>query len=243
MIRLRYGLICLLALLPVAIQAESRVEIFTLENRQSAEILPQLKALYPDAGAVFTADGQQLMVNADEAVLREVANLVKRLDVAPAQMRITLRREHLAQREGSARILSTRSGQSSQSIVVQDGETARIESGSIRQVTRMVQGGDSIALIAEETPMTEGFLVQPRALGNAQVELRVASFNNTRAPHRALGSDRDTAAVLTLRRVTPGEWVTLGTTSDESALDHGGRTYSTNNNEAQRWSIKVDFLE
>lgn len=249
---LRYCLCLPLICLALLAQAQSQtrpqpqVEMLELQHRQAADIVDQLMALYPRE-TVFSADGQRLMVKADPAMLAEIQALVSRLDVAPAQLRITLRRQQQGQgndqRSGS-RTLSTNARQNEQSIVVQDGETARIEAGSIRRVTRAARSGDMVALINEDTPLTRGFLVQPRALGSNQVELRVVAFDNSAPRHRAQGSDVETAAVVTMRRVDPGEWVPLGSSSEQSASERSAQVYSTARAGAdnQRWSIRVDIL-
>lgn len=244
----RQGLVLSLVLVTVLAQAQPRVEVFELQHRQAVDIVTQLQALYSNQSAIFSTDQQRLMVKAEPPIIQEIANLVSRLDVAAAQMRVTLRRQQQSQGKQKgviSRTVSTRSGQSSQSVVIQDGETARIESGSIRRVTRAVQGGKTVALIAEDTPMTEGFLVQPRALGSNQVELRVVSFDNGTPRHRAGGSDREAAALVTVRRAMPGEWVPLGSTSDGHEAEHSGRVYSTRHASAnnQSWSVKVEILQ
>lgn len=245
-------LICLALLAEAEAQSQSqpesqpRIEMLELQHRHAADIADQLMALYPQE-AVFSADGQRLMVKADPAVLAEIQALVSRLDVAPAQLRITLRRQQQGQgndRRSGSRTLSTNARQNEQSLVVQDGETARIEAGTIRRVTRAAQSGNMVALINEDTPMTRGFLVQPRALGSNQVELRVVAFDNSAPRHRAQDSAVETAAVVTMRRAGPGEWVPLGSSSEQSAAERSAQVYSTAQADAdnQRWSIRVDIL-
>lgn len=243
---LRHCLLLQFLLVATLAQAEPRVEIFDLKNRPADAIIDQLQALYPGQGNTFSQDGQRLMIKAEPQVIEEVATLIERLDVAPAQMRITLRRQ-MAGRSNSdtSTTLTTRDSQSEQNIVVQDGETARIESGTIRQVTRAVQGGRALALISEDTRMTGGFLVQPRALGPRQVELRIMAFNDEPPHHQVQSGSVDTAAVVTMRRVTPGEWVTLGVSEESSTSGRTGPTYSTDRARTgrQQWSIKVDILQ
>lgn len=244
---LRYGLLFPLLLWALAAIAQPSVEVLELKHRQASDIIEQLITLYPDPGTVFSADGQRLMVKAPAPQMAEIKELVTRLDVAPAQMRITVRRQQTSEgrkQKLTSQTLSTGSSQTEQSIVVQDGETARIESGSIRRVTQATQSGDMIALIAEDTPMTAGFLVQPRALGSSQVELRVVAFNNSAMAHRLQSGDRETAAVVTLRRAETGEWVPLGSHSEESASTRSGLVYSTESLRSgnQNWSVRVDIL-
>lgn len=223
-------------------QAQQKVELFELSNRQASELVSQLKTLYPDQEVIFSADGQRLMVKGPATVVAEVGELARRLDVAPAQLRITVLRHQASQdKVSTGERLSTRARQSQQSVVVQSGETARIEAGVIRRVTSAVAGGDYVGLVAEDTPMTSGFMVQPRALGSNQIELRIISFNDDPARHKAYGSSRDTAAVVTQRRVSPGEWVNLGSAAEAHTAEHQGVTYSTRDS-GQTWSIKVDLV-
>lgn len=241
----QYLLLLTFMLLALTAQAQPRVEVLKLQHRQAEEIVDQLMALYPGPDTVFSPDGQRLVVKSEAPQMAEIRDLVNRLDVAPAQMRITLRRQQ-QDRESTqspgTRTYSTANAASEQSIVMLDGETARIEAGSIRRVTRVAAGGDTVALIAEDTPMTEGFLVQPRALGSSQVELRVVAFDNSSAGH---GDDRSAGALVTLRRAAPGEWVALGSNTEESASERGQTAYSTAraSSENQYWSIKVDILQ
>lgn len=229
----------------LAAQSEQKLKVFELSHRQAADLVVQLQALYPDEDVLFSADGQRLVVKGPAAVIAEVEALAARLDVAPAQLRVTVRRQAAGQNgHPSSRRITTRDGQSRQSVVVQSGETARIEAGTIRRVTRAVSGGDYIGLIAEDTPMTAGFLVQPRALGSNQIELRVISFDDEPPMHSTQASPRDTAAVVTQRRVSPGEWVSLGSSDTTHDSISQGQTYSTRETGQHKlnWSIRVDLV-
>lgn len=227
-----------LLLLTASATAEPEVHVFDLENRPASSLVPQLKALYEGSGVVFSPDGQKLMVRAEAEQLAEIDQLLRTLDVPARQLRISLReRKGQAEKEGS-RQYSTRS-QTQQSVTLQDGQVASIRAGKIRRLPVAVRGGSDPVALLEEVDQTSGFLVQPNVLSGQQVELQITAIKND--PVVGMPG-HETAAVVTLRRVSPGEWVTLGEESRSRESD-GRRTLSTESTSNRRWQLRVELLD
>ncbi|MDX1587573.1 MAG: secretin N-terminal domain-containing protein [Oleiphilaceae bacterium] len=239
----RLNLSCLTALLLVTLMATSamakpEVHVFELENRSASSLLPQLQSLYQGEDIVFSPDGQKLMVRAEAEQLAEIDQLLNTLDVPARQLRIRLRELRGGQENSNSRSYSTQR-QSEQSLTMQDGQVASIRSGEIRRVPVAVRGGRDPAAILEEVDLTSGFLVQPNVLSEQQVELQITAIRND--PVVGMPG-HETAAVVTLRRVSPGEWVTLGEESSRRQSD-GRRVISTETASDRRWQIQVELLD
>jgi len=54
----------------------------------------------------------------------------------------------------------------------------------------------------------------------------------------------ETQALMTLRRVEPGQWVSLGSVRQSTSGEHTGIVYQTgqNNNSARSWEVRVDLM-
>lgn len=107
----------------------------------------QIRELYQGSPVTVTARGQQLVVRGEPALLDEIGRLVQTLDVAPVQLRITVRSrtDSGGKRSGAGisasggqaeisaerRVTSTGSAQE-RTLVMQDGQSAHITSGQIR---------------------------------------------------------------------------------------------------------------
>ncbi|MFE8070607.1 secretin N-terminal domain-containing protein [Marinobacteraceae bacterium S3BR75-40.1] len=220
-------------------QAAPKVEIFQLHNREASDLLQHLEPLYPDNTVVFSADGQRLMVKAEPQQLEEIRQLVTRLDVAPVQLRISVRQVSGGQKEPPGTQVITTQSHTVRSIVVQSGEAAHIKAGSIRRVPTAVQGGRNPAMLTEEQSLESGILVQPKSLGRQQVELKVVTFENEPAGT----TNQETAALVSILRITPGEWVSLGGSEEENASTaSGGRVYDTGSQQDRHWEVKVDVV-
>lgn len=222
--------------------AEREVHVFELDNRQAEALIPQLQQLYGGDDVVFSPDGQNLMVRARAEQLAEIDQLLRRLDRAAPQLRITLREGTPAevQREQGSRVISTRR-QQSRSVTVESGQVAQIRSGQIRYLPIAVRSGRDPTALLERVEESSGFLVTPTVISEQQVELQITALRDD--PIASMPG-YETAAVVTLRRVAPGEWVELGSERTEFETLGNSRVISTTDagSEARDWYIKVDVL-
>ncbi|TVP57613.1 MAG: hypothetical protein EA349_06275 [Halomonadaceae bacterium] len=228
-------------LLSTATMAAPEVHVFELENRRAESVLGQLQALYQDTGVVFSPDGQKLMVRAEAEQLAEIDQLLRTLDVAARQLRVSLR-EVTGTRTGSndrGRTLST-SSQRQQTLTMQDGQVASIRSGQLNQLPVAVRGGTDPVALLEQVDQSSGFLVQANVISNQQVELQITALKND--PIVGMPGHK-TAAVVTMRRVSPGEWITLGEESRVQETQQDQRVISTGSASDRSWQIKLDLLD
>ncbi|MFB2704635.1 secretin N-terminal domain-containing protein [Marinobacter shengliensis] len=237
----------------LALAQESRV--YQLHNRTSADVASQIKELYQQAPVSVSARGQQLVVRGEPGLLDEIGMLIESIDVPPVQMRISVRyRQDIGGKQSGGgvtisdnraganverRTISTNSSTERQ-LVVQDGQSAHITSGNVRTVPFAVQGGRNPAAILEQVETRSGFIVTPQAISDQAVELNIVSFEEDPASIQGY----ETEALVTIRRVEPGQWVTLGGTSTSQSHRQDGITYRVTGNRSENQSVdvKVDIL-
>ncbi len=246
------GMTCLLVLSVFAanVQAEPEARIYQLENRTAEAVSQQIRALYQQAPVTVTARGLQLVVRGEPELLDEIGTLVNTMDVAPIQMRISVRyRQDIGGKQSGAgvsfsnnkanaslqsRTYSTNSNTTRQ-LIVQDGQSAHITSGSVRSLPFAVQGGRNPALILEKVKTRSGFVVSPQAISGQAIELNIVSFEEDPAALEGY----ETEALMTIRRVQPGQWVELGGTRTEETHQRDGIIYRANGKQADNQSIEV----
>jgi len=236
------SLLILLLTVPPAL-ADTEVHVFELENRRAQSLIPQLQSLYGGDDVVFSPDGQRLMVRATPEQLAEIDQLLRHIDVAARQLRITVRESSGGEASSQNRQNRTRStgSQRTQTLTVEDGQIASIRSGRISALPVAVQGGDNPAAILEKVDQTSGFLVEASVLSEEMVELRITAMRND--PVVGMPG-HETAAVVTMRRASTGEWVNLGQETREQQARSGSRVISSQaaSSDNRSWDIKVDVL-
>lgn len=248
--------IVVLAMTLHAAQASAEARTYTLQHRPADDVAAQLRDLYPEPQLAITAHQQQLILRGDPQVLDEAGTLIGTMDVAPAQVRITVRSKasgngndqgagvtvHNGQARASAqnRVITTRR-QQEQTLIVQDGQSAQIRSGQVRALPVAFQGGRNPAAIMTYVDQHKGFVVSPQVISQRQIELSIMAFDNT--PDTGTPG-YDTEAVMTIRRVAPGTWVTLGGTDSKSQSSETGIVYQTGsqNQNSQSFEIRVDIM-
>ncbi|MDX1756447.1 MAG: secretin [Marinobacter sp.] len=253
----RFWLALVLALsLGSPLLAATEARSWELQHRPAEDVAGQLRALYPGEQAAITAHGQRLVIRGDAVILEEIDQLIDTMDVAPAQLRVTVRSggtDHGVQRGGDvsvrdgnvtlraeSRTTSTRR-QREQSLIIQDGQSAHIHSGQVRVLPVAVQGGFNPAVLYQQVPVRSGFVVSPRVISGQQVELNVIAFDNMPVTEQP---GYETEAVVTTRRVATGTWVELGSASRTSRSSERGIVYQVGGNgqASQRFQVRIDVL-
>jgi len=235
--------------------AEPETRIYQLNNRTAEDISQQIRALYQQAPVTVTSRGRQLVVRGEPILLDEIGTLVNSMDVPPVQMRISVRyRQDIGGKQSGGgvtvsnnranvnverRTISTNSS-TERHLVVQDGQSAHITSGNVRSLPFAVQGGRNPAVILEKVETRSGFVVSPQAISDQAIELNIVSFEEDPAALPGY----ETEALMTIRRVEPGQWVSLGGTSTRETRQQDGITYRVTGNRAENQSVevKVDIL-
>ena len=125
--------------------------------------------------------------------------------------------------------------------MVQDGQSAHISSGQVRTVPIAIRGGRNPAAILGQVETRSGFLVSPQAISDDAIELNIVSFEED--PDSGVPG-YETEALMTIRRVQPGEWVELGSTRSRQAGSQSGITYQVGGSEQenQTFEVKVELL-
>ncbi len=249
-------LVVFLGITSLAVHAAPETRQYQLHQRSAADVARQVRDLYASDNLTVTAQGQQLMVRGEPRVLDEIGDLVSTLDVAPVQMRITVRSTNTGMgKQGGAGVTITNdqasvnverkvtSTQSSQerSLIVQEGQSAQITNGQVRAIPLAIQGGRNPALLLEQIETRSGFVVSPQFISNDAVELNILSFEED--PDSGVPG-YETEALMTLRRVEPGQWITLGSVRQSRSGDSAGIVYQTGSNSQQNqtWQVRVDVM-
>lgn len=223
--------ILLLLLFSGALAAEPEARAYQMGQRPAEDVARQIRELYPGGQVSITARGQQMVVRGEPDVLDEIGMLVETMDVAPAQMRITVRSGNSFE----SKVTTTRRNQQ-RTLVVQDGQSAHITSGQVRTVPVAIRGGRNPAAFLGQVETRSGFLVSPQVISDQAIELNIASFEED--PESNL-SGYETEAVVTIRRVEPGQWVELGSTRQQRVGKQSGITYQTSGNSRQNQAFEV----
>jgi len=251
---LAMALLTMILLLAAAgVHADTRV--YELNNRPAGDVATQIRELYQNAPVTVSAHGQQMVVRAEPQLLDEIDTLVSTMDVAPAQLRITVRsRENIGGKQSGTGLTSsgnqvgvtvTRKTISTGStrertLLVQDGQSAHISSGQIRTLPFAIRGGRNPAAILQQVQTRSGFVVSPRVISGRTIELEIVSFEEDPAALPGY----ETEALMTLRQVEPGQWVSLGGVSTQTSDGGSGIAYRVNSNrqENRNIEVKVDIL-
>ncbi|WP_339801799.1 secretin N-terminal domain-containing protein [uncultured Marinobacter sp.] len=236
--------------------AATETRTYQLNNRPAQDVAHQLRDLYPVEEVALTARGNQLIARGYPQVLDEIGTLIGTMDVAPRQLRITVRsgqHDNVQRRgggvsahggvvsiQGQSRTTTTRRD-SERQLMIQDGQSAHIHSGQVRTLPVVLQGGRNPAVLLQQVETRQGFVVTPQVISEAQIELNIMAFEDD--PRDAIPG-YDTEAVVTIRRVAAGEWVELGSARTTQQGRDSGITYQTSGGQQanQRFEVKVEVL-
>ncbi|PFG52916.1 hypothetical protein ATG98_1984 [Marinobacter sp. LV10R520-4] len=240
--------------------AASQSRAYNLNQRPAADVAAQIRDLYEEVNV--TVVGQKIVARGETRLLDEIDQIIQQLDVATAQLRISVQsREDIGgKRSGggvnltqnntsssrniinsntvtiSAQSKTTRSsGNRERSLVVQDGQSAQISAGQIRSLPFAARGGRNPAVLLQLVETRSGFVVTPRMISPQNIELSIMSFEQD-AP--ALPG-YDTEALMTIRQVQPGQWVSLGGVDRSESRENSGIVYQVNSSENRSSEIRV----
>lgn len=255
-------LMLITALLTRPIQAEA-LTTHTLNYQPAAAIIEQVQALFPEQEVRLSGMQNQIIIRArDEATAQEVKRLIAQLDQRPRQFRITLRqqgerlndRTHigaggtLTHRSSSVQITAghstiNRNGQSQQVVTVLENSAVAIQQGQLRPIRDFWVGRNGVASSTQYQAIGNALIVTPRRVGNDQVELSVHARHSS---ENAYDRDRLDQMELVTQRIVPfGEWVQLGTVSQNwNDQQKGAVHYSTRSEqELGNYEIKVELID
>lgn len=248
-------LVSALALLSGTGPAHAESRAYQLNSRPAEDVASQIRELYQGEPISVIARGRQIVVRGDLQLLDEISTLINTLDVAPAQLRITVRStDDIGGKRSGTGVTATRNeigvtaerrvtstgGSRERSLIVMDGQSAQISSGQVRTLPFAVRGGRNPAAIMTQVETRSGFVVSPQLISDRSVELNIVSFEADPAELEGY----ETQAVVTIRRVEPGQWISLGSTSTRSNRSESGITYSVKSSQSDNRSfeVKVDVI-
>lgn len=260
---LRSGLVFILFILSASAVAQT-VEVISIQHRPAEDIAKQVKALYPEQELRIVGHNQQLTVRASAPIVDEVKQLVSSLDTPPHQFLISVSNDMNHKQlhsgvSGTASISTSSSnsnsvkisahnktyqtrGSGNQSIRAVEGYSAYISAGQKRPVRgRQLVNGQWVNSV-DYIDMTRGFYVQPRLVGESQVELKIRSQQNQSSKQHY--NEIDTATIETIQVVKLGEWVSIGGSSTTNNSHQNGINYSTQRQSVddQSLTIKVELV-
>ncbi|MCL1480161.1 MAG: type II and III secretion system protein [Marinobacter sp.] len=127
------------------------------------------------------------------------------------------------------------SGNRERSLIVQDGQSAQVSAGQIRSLPFAARGGRNPAVLLQLVETRSGFVVTPRVISPQNIELSIMSFEQDAAALPGY----DTAALMTIRQVQPGQWVSLGGVDRSESREKSGIVYQVNSSENRSSEIRV----
>ncbi len=249
-----------LIIITTATCAASQSRAYNLSQRPAADVAAQIRDLYEEVNV--TVFGQKIVARGEPRLLDEIGLMVKQLDVASAQLRISVQsQENIGGKSGGGGASVTQSNSANQrnnvtfnagskttrstgnkerSLVVQDGQSAQISAGQIRSLPFAARGGRNPAVLLQLVESRSGFVVTPRMISPQNIELSIMSFEQD-APALA---GYDTEALMTIRQVEPGQWVSLGGVDHSESRESTGIVYRLNSssNRSSEIRVRVDIL-
>jgi type II secretory pathway component GspD/PulD (secretin) len=207
--------------------AQAVTEVVPLRSRLPEDVVPAIQPLLGPDEAV-SAFGGQLILRATPERMDEIRQLLAQIDHPPRRLVIHVRQRdaHQGSRGSSLppRDLRTQgANERSERVQTLEGRPAFIRSGTIEPVPVWQSFGGGALPFAEQgfdyRDATAGFFVTPRLAGD-EIVLEI-SRQAARAGPGSPPAFAVTEAETTLR-ARPGEWVTLGATSDSVAQDGRG---------------------
>jgi hypothetical protein len=245
------ALACLLLAAPLLAQ-QPALETIVVKNRPAEDLVPVLEPLVGPGGSV-AAFGGRLIVKAAPAAMREIKDLVAKLDVVPRSLWITVRQSR--QVESSGREIGAGGG-----VVVErrDGRTTTrtratgvfgqgsgSESGQDLQQIRAVEGRPAQIHVGREELVPPGY-VQEAATGFSVIPWLSGDFVTLEI--RTRGDRIDAAGRVEYQQLKAtvngrlGEWISLGgierseDTSDRGLLSRARSRWD----ELRSVSLKVE---
>lgn len=258
--------------LSICLPLQAATEVIQLNNRMGEEVLPVAESVLGGQGRV-TAYGNQLIVNAPDALIRELRQVVDQLDVAPKRLLISVDTQDSANStaggyrvDGSARAgdvefeagrgeiggrdqvriirRSTNSRDGGiQQIQASEGYPALIQVG--QSVPLTTQGSDGYGQIYQQTQYRDVLrgFYATATVHGDRVQISISSSRDRLAQGRSGVVEVQNADTRVSGRV--GEWITVGGIDESASSDQRGtlRRYSTQGSQNLSMRLKVDVLD
>jgi hypothetical protein len=239
---MKRSLAALVLAAPIAM-AQDSLEIIPLRHRTVDQVLPVLRPLLAQGGAL-SGQGNQLIVRTSAANLAQLRAALDAIDAPLRRLQILVRFEQAndASRQGIRTDATLRPGGSRVDVRVTDSRAAATE--RVDQRLQVLEGARAFIASGESRPLQDvmtGFEVVPRLAGST-VTLDIAPRRETAGVvvHGSVMVER--AATTVSGRL--GEWFELAGSADVRGRDEQGilSSRSTRSGETRRIWVKVEEL-
>lgn len=130
-------------------RAEQNVlEVIALRHRPADQIVPVLRPLVAPGGMV-TGMNDQLIIRTTPANLKELKQVLARIDVRPRRLIISVRQDADVDRSGGGAGVTVRGGEARARVYSSEGQRG----ARISQQVQVVEGGQAFIRIGESTPV------------------------------------------------------------------------------------------
>jgi len=256
---------CLLLALPavsLSAIADGRLEIITLRHRSAAQIVPALRPLVEQGGALSTLD-DKILIRVSPANLAELQAAIAALDTPLRRLVVSVRQDRNSEGQGAGVGLSGRLEPGRSAIRTEGGAGQFRQAEGVSQQVQVVEGGRALIRVghALPVPMREwrpsgsgwqavdsvrytdvgsGFLASPQLVGE-RVSIEIAPGMER------VGAD----GVIETRRLSTtisgrlGEWIPLGGSQTDTSRSTQGTTgigRDSRSSQADVW-LRVDVVE
>jgi len=245
-------ILCGIMVVTILLAKSMSIEVIHVYNRPAEELMSALKPLLPE-GASVQANGYNLIIKTTPTNLREISQVIRKLDQLPQQLVVSVRRMNNAAYNsdsntwGNVKVVATtgsRHEDEAQRVSVQSGNSAFIRVGEeipIHNRSYGLYGGSSYTYYQ---PVYRGFYVTPRLTPEGvivNIRWGRSKLENNTVGYRQLSPIASEAAATEIR-VPLGEWVNIGQVSTQSLRTRDVKVYNTQDlrKPETNWYIKVD---
>ncbi|MEN7334398.1 secretin N-terminal domain-containing protein [Pseudomonas aeruginosa] len=262
----------LLATVVLGASAAPRTEVIPLNYRTADDVMAVAQSVIGSEGKV-TAYGNQLIVNAEPAKIRELQSVLQQIDSRPHRLLITVDTSENLQQD--SRGYSVDGSASAGNIEIQSGrgevngkDRVRIirrstdsRSGGSQQV-QATEGYPALIQVGQSVPITStatgpyGQIYSQTEYRNVNRGFYVTATLTGNLVHVTISSSNDrlsqshpgvidTQSTNTRVSGKLGEWITLGGVSEQNQADQRGfvRRYSTQGRDDTSLRLKVETLD
>ncbi|MFR0690759.1 secretin N-terminal domain-containing protein [Enterobacterales bacterium AE_CKDN230030158-1A_HGKHYDSX7] len=252
--------------------AQPRTEVIPLSYRTADEVLPIAQQVLGNEGSV-SAYGNQLVVNAEQAKIRELQQVLGQLDTRPHQLLISV--DTVDGSQGSQSGYSVNGSVSAGNVEIQTGrgevngrDQVRIinrstsSRGGGTQQVRTTEGSPAFIQVGQSQPVTNAG-IGPYGQVYSQTEYRdanqgmyVTASLTGNLVHITLSSRNDrfngnyqgsmnTSSTDTRVSGPIGQWIEIGGVSESNRSNQSGfaRQYSTQGRNDSSLRVKVEVLD
>lgn len=258
-----FALLFALAALLAPVSHGETITSHTLSYQPAGAIIEQVQALFPEQEVRLSGMQNQIIIRArNESLANEIKQLISQLDQRPHQFRITLRQQGerlndrvqyhaggtVSQRSSTVQITAghgtlNRNGQSQQVVTVLENNAVAIQQGQLRPIRDFWVSRHGVASSTRFQSVGNALVLTPRRLGTDQVELSVHARH---ASENDFDRERVDQLELVTQRIVPfGEWVELGSTSQNWNDRREGVTHYSTRTEQElgSYEIKVELID